>query len=221
MREKKGTVRGFGINDVDYQIQIKQELPKVDGKRKQKVIWTCPYYARWKHMINRVYSEKELIKFPTYIGCSVSLEWKYLSDYKRWMEKQNWEGCVLDKDILVKGNKEYGPNTCCFVPENLNYILMDSKASRGDLPLGVTKAYNREGFIAAMSRGKEPHYLGYFKSVSGAHKAWQKAKADFIEESVQLWYGSPSYRPDVADALLKRSWQISLDRINDKETIDF
>ena len=37
----------------------------------------------------------------------------------------------LDKDILVKGNKIYSPNTCIFAPENINNLLQLIKENPG------------------------------------------------------------------------------------------
>ena len=43
----------------------------------------------------------------------------------------------LDKDILIKGNKEYNPNTCCFVDIRLNSLFTKDNAMRGKYPIGV------------------------------------------------------------------------------------
>lgn len=41
---------------------------------------------------------------------------------------ENWkphmEGWHLDKDILLKGNKVYSPETCAFVPAKINSLLI-------------------------------------------------------------------------------------------------
>lgn len=49
-------------------------------------------------------------------GCSVCEEWLTFSNFKRWMEQQDYEGKALDKDLLVSQNKTYSSETCVFVP---------------------------------------------------------------------------------------------------------
>ena len=43
-------VFGVGINDSDYPTSKRISLPKINGERSQKLIWTCPFYAKWKDM---------------------------------------------------------------------------------------------------------------------------------------------------------------------------
>lgn len=52
---------------------------------------------------------------------------------KTLMEKY-WH---LDKDILVAGNKIYSPETCLFVPNRINSLLIRG-VKTGPLPLGVS-----------------------------------------------------------------------------------
>lgn len=48
-----------------------------------------------------------------------------------WCQKQvgyenieaNGKYWSLDKDIIEQGNKDYGPNTCCFIPNEVNQLL--------------------------------------------------------------------------------------------------
>ena len=97
-------------------------------------------YRLWNGMINRCYNEKSLMKYPSYAKCSVDERWKYLSAFKEWCNNQigfDQEGWALDKDILVKGNKVYSPETCCFVPVEINCAVTNNKKVRGELPQGV------------------------------------------------------------------------------------
>ena len=84
-------------------------------------------YRLWNGMINRCYNEKSLMKYPSYAKCSVDERWKYLSAFKEWCNNQigfEQEGWTLDKDILIKGNKVYSPETCCFVPAEINTLIL-------------------------------------------------------------------------------------------------
>ena len=61
----KKLVCGVGINDTDYVTQ-KFATIIVNGKRKQKRVWFCPFYRVWKNMLDRCYSTKFQDKNPTY-----------------------------------------------------------------------------------------------------------------------------------------------------------
>lgn len=37
-------VCGVGINDADYVVKKQETIGYVNGKRKQKLIWVCPFY---------------------------------------------------------------------------------------------------------------------------------------------------------------------------------
>ena len=74
-------------------------------------------------MLSRCYSKREKKKHSSYVGCIVCDEWLTLSNFKKWFDEYYIEGWALDKDILVKGNREYGPNACCFVPPQINTVL--------------------------------------------------------------------------------------------------
>lgn len=57
-------VYGVGINDATWKLGESYELPKVNGKRKRKVLWTCPYYTIWRSMLQRGYDLKFKAKHP-------------------------------------------------------------------------------------------------------------------------------------------------------------
>ena len=123
-------VWGVGINDLPYRTHVYEELPKSGGKRIQKLVFKCPYYAKWKDMLKRCYNKKFLERNQTYIGTSVCNEWWYASEFKKWMEQQDWDGKSLDKDIIVPRSKLYSPDTCAFVLKATNLFVIASDASR-------------------------------------------------------------------------------------------
>ena len=176
----KKKVYGVGINDANYVVQVKETIGYVNGKRKQKLVWECPYYRVWKDMLKRCYSNKYQERYPTYIGCTVADEWLTFSVFKSWMEKQDWEGMQLDKDLLFSGNKVYSAETCVFVTRVVNSFMSESGSARGEWLIGVCwdKAANK-----LISRCSNPftnknEYLGLFDCELEAHQAWRKRKLE-------------------------------------------
>tara|TARA_R110000868_G_scaffold166102_3_gene399986 strand:+ start:130 stop:798 length:669 start_codon:yes stop_codon:yes gene_type:complete len=167
---------GVGINDAKYLTQ-----PIVGG-----VACYCPYYTAWQSMMKRCYCEKTQKRQPTYIGCSVCPDWAVFSNFRAWMNSQDWNGKALDKDLLVSGNKVYGPEFCMFVSVGLNSLLTNAKAIRGDLPQGVSfevknKSNNKYYRARCNVNGKSKH-IGYFSSVNQAEYAYLKFKSNLILE---------------------------------------
>ena len=87
-------VYGVGINDSNYVVRRFETIGYVNGKQKQKLIWVCPYYQTWTNMLNRCYSIKYQERNKTYIGCSVSEEWKTFSNFRSWMMTKDMCFCV-------------------------------------------------------------------------------------------------------------------------------
>ena len=97
-------------------------------------------------MLERCYSKKFLESRPSYIGASVCSEWLSATAFKKWMEKQDWNGKCLDKDIIVPKSKLYSPETCAFVLNETNSFVIARDACRGDYPVGVN-LHKRTGNI--------------------------------------------------------------------------
>ena len=171
-------VYGVGINDADYIVEA-----TAVGRRRR-----CPIYRTWRSMLERCYSKKFHAKYPTYVGCSVVPEWHRFSTFRQWMEEQPWEGNQLDKDILIPGNKVYGPETCVFVSRQLNTFLIDSGATRGAWPLGVYWNKQCEKFQASCRNPatKKQEHLGLFLCPDQAHLAWKKRKNELALQYASL-----------------------------------
>ena len=176
----KPTVWGVGISDADYVVQKFETIGYVNGKQKQKLVWCCPYYLAWKNMLQRCYSTKYQESKPTYIGCSVSEDWKYFSVFKAWMECQDWEGMQLDKDLLFEGNKVYSEETCVFVSRAVNMFTTDRGNDRGEWLIGVYWNKPAGKFLSQCGNPftKKHEYLGLFVCEQEAHKAWLKRKLE-------------------------------------------
>ena len=173
MGSKNKLVCGFGVNDSDYQLH---RFELADGKYKR--VWICPFYQAWRDLITRAYSPGFHARRPTYKGCSVSESWRLFSDFKAWMERQPWEGMSLDKDLLVAGNKVYGPESCVFISKALNNFLGGCARSRGQFLIGVSWHIRTGSFRADCMNPFTGHQesLGHFDSEVLAHAAWLSRK---------------------------------------------
>jgi hypothetical protein len=173
-------IYGIGINDSPF--TQPQHVYEYTDDGKKRLVGSCPYYMRWRTLLQRCYHLKTLEKHPTYFGCSVSPDWLRLSNFIEWVDSQpnkNWQNCHLDKDLLFKGNKLYSPDTCVFVDRSVNNFLTDRKNSRGKYLLGVTK--NKGRF---RSRCNNPLtcsevFIGNFSTELEAHSAWKAKKHEY------------------------------------------
>lgn len=166
---------GVGINDADYVVQIKETVGYVDGKQKRKIIWTCPFYQKWASMLSRCYSPRVQKLQPSYGGVTVCDEWLTFSNFKAWMEKQDWEGKVLDKD-LIGDSQLYSEDTCLFISNRVNSFIGENMV--GEFP-GTSVKFNdgRVNCVVSQICGADGKlHLGVFPSQLQAHRAWQKEK---------------------------------------------
>ena len=165
-------VYGIGINDADYVVNI-----SINGGRR-----TCHYYGVWTDMLRRCYCTKYYAKRPTYRTCTVSEGWLLFSTFRAWMDKQDWRGKQLDKDILNPGNKYYAPENCLFVSCAINNLLTDSGAARGIYPMGVSLRKSNGTFNATVNQFGKAVRLGNFTTPKKASEAYREAKSTYIKE---------------------------------------
>lgn len=156
----------------------------------------------WHSVIDRVG------RHPAYLDCTV--EWRGEVDFRTWAVKQigfSEEGWELDKDILVKGNRVYGPDTCVFVPSELNVVLSGCyKAKRrGPYPIGVCFNKGSGTFVAQMNKeyGSLDKYLGSFRTVEEAFACYKEAKEAKIRRLADKWKNRID--PRAYEALVNRT----------------
>ena len=144
---KKGEVRdneAFPVYKVGV-MDIPNELKR--GKPRPKE------YSIWNGVRQRCYNENIRYCSPTYQGVEMSENFKKYSYFKEWCNKQvgfDQEGWQLDKDILVKGNKLYSEDTCCFVPPEINCAITNKKV--------YVVGFHKEFYITALRHDIELEY---------------------------------------------------------------
>ena len=169
-----------------------------------------PYYKAWFSMLSRCYNtHSQYTKWRTYIGCSVCNEWFVLSNFKAWLENPEngyLEGYHLDKDILIKGNKVYSPDTCCFVPTEINSLFTKTDSLRGRYPIGVIATPHNK-FVAKLSGQRI--YLGVFDTPELAFLAYKNAKEQQIKELAEKYFKEGKITERVYNALMKYEVEIT------------
>lgn len=168
----KGKIYGIGYYD--------------DGNGNTKIDRTLPSYRAWSGMLERCYSPVFLRRRPTYRGCTVCQEWQNLYKFNLWYEKNYYtisgQRMDLDKDILVKGNRIYSPETCVFVPQEINVLIIKADSIRGDLPIGVSYDASNKGYVAHMSCRGKVVYLKKCKFPEEAFFYYKKNKEKYIKQ---------------------------------------
>ena len=116
------TVHGMGF------IGVGKHKVSVKGK-------DTKLYRDWSSMMGRGYSENYKSKYPTYEDCTVCEDWHNFQVFGDWATSQEFYGLgyQLDKDILVKGNKVYSPDVCCYVPQRINKLVLSKGTSNKKL----------------------------------------------------------------------------------------
>lgn len=135
-------------------------------------------YNKWADMISRCYNPYTLNKKPCYIDVVVCEEWHNFQNFAKWYEENYYdyyEKLYLDKDILIKSNKIYSPETCIFVPHEINEIFSGINEIKG---YRIIKGK----YIAYIKVNKKQKYLGSFNTKEEAFNVYKIAKENQIKQ---------------------------------------
>lgn len=192
-----------------YDIGIKdREYPAwKDGKSVKE-------YVAWCGMLYRC-TQKYWDKYPTYIGTTCSNNFKHYSFFYEWCQSQIGFGQSdesgklwhLDKDILVKGNNIYSEDTCIFVPQRINKLLIKSNSLRGDYPIGVSKNIGAATVRVRCSFDSVSKHLGCFETPQEAFSVY-KAHKECVIKNVASEY-KHQLDPRAYEALMNYTVEIT------------
>lgn len=137
---------------------------------------------KWDDMLKRCYGSRE--ENPSYEGCTVHKDWHNFQNFAAWFEKNyplNYkESLVLDKDLLIPGNKIYGPDTCCLIPYLINHQFKETKRGASNLPIGIGKEHKM--YIAKLNRYGVKYTLGSSHYLKEAVEMRRLTKQEYIKE---------------------------------------
>ena len=146
-------------------------------------------YSLWSNMLKRCYDPKEHARYPGYIGCTVSDNFRYYEYFYEWCHNQigfNNSSWHLDKDLLFKGNKVYSEDTCVFLPAEINTSLTSANTIRGELPIGVQHSQSGN-YISAYNLGGIHYHGGTFYTIEDAFFHYKQAKEQYLQHLAYLW----------------------------------
>lgn len=155
-------------------------------------------HSLWRAMVNKCYSPNRNSRvLKTYGDCTVHPDWLFFQNFAEWYfsQKQTGDNYQLDKDLLVRGNRVYGADFCSLVPRQINNLLLDHKAGRGEYPIGVCAVGNR--FTATVSRKGKQYGLGTYSTPEAAHRIYKNAKEAYVKEM------AIEYKDEISDAVYK------------------
>lgn len=168
-----------------------------------------PQYDAWSSMIVRCYGKHD----ERYENCTVCEEWHNYQNFAKWYDNNfyqlNNERMELDKDILIKGNKMYSPESCVFVPRYINCLFTKTDKFRGNLPIGVSIENKTGKYRARCNNGKKVTiYLGLYKTPIEAFYAYKKYKEKTIKQiaedhkhtiPIELYNALITYEVEITD----------------------
>lgn len=184
----------------------------VGRQRKKGERLTKSYsYTCWRNMLKRCYDAKTFINHHTYKDCEVCDEWHCFTTFEVWFKEKYMEGWCLDKDILIKGNKVYSPETCCFVPFEINNLFTKRQNFRGITPIGVDYHPPQRRFKACytanISKSDGKGYIGCFATEIEAFNAYKTEKERYIKEVADKY--KDELEPRVYEALYNYQVEIT------------
>lgn len=194
-------------------IGIKYPVIK-DGK-------TTKEYAAWHSILLRSYDKNFKEHCPTYEKVKVCEEWLLYENFYDWLHSQenfekwlNGDRWEVDKDILIKGNKIYSPETCCLVPHCVNTVFVKSESTRGKLPIGVSKDSKSNKYQALTIYGRKNNKskttaYSYSTPEDAFYLGYKPSKEAYIKRVAQEEYNKGNITKRCYDAMMNYQVEIT------------
>jgi Fe-S-cluster formation regulator IscX/YfhJ len=146
-------------------------------------------YRMWNSMLQRA-SVKYIEQRPSYAGTSVDPAFVRFADFAAWaMQQVGWDAddAQLDKDLLCKGNRVYGPEFCVFLPLRINSLIITNASRRGELPVGVRKARTHGKYEARVNNSGVKIGLGTHTTPEAAFLAYKAGKEALLRRVAEQY----------------------------------
>lgn len=197
------SIYGIGITGCKYPTKINSASTKE--------------YLAWIDMLKRCFIEKTKNKQPSYKEVECCKEWLNFEVFCDWLHSQpnydKWKNgyrWAIDKDILVKRNKVYSPETCCLIPQNVNCLFLKREAERGKYPIGVR--YREEGFLAVCRNpflNKAVEIGNYSTPEKAFYLGYKPYKENIIKQVAQIEFDKGNITKECYDAMMNYEVEIT------------
>lgn len=145
-------------------------------------------YNTWNGMLQRCYDLKVKQIRKTYEGCYVDVAFLDYEYFKKWCHNQTGfgnKGWVLDKDILSNNIKVYSPETCCFIPSEINSMIAGFSSERKK-HVGVFENSAGNFYVRSTIDGVKKS-LGTFPTQEEAEEVYKVEKTRKILMALDAW----------------------------------
>ena len=177
---------------------------------------TAKEYEAWKGMLRRCYSDEKKEKFSSYENVICCNDWLLYENFYEWLHSQenfeqwyNGDRWALDKDIIVKGNKIYSPETCCLVPQSVNGLFIKENINRGNYPIGVI--YYRKKFQSSYNNplATKRITIGRYDTPEEAFFVYKKYKENLIKQIAKEEYDNSNITEKCYNAMINYEVEIT------------
>lgn len=144
-----------------------------------------PAYIAWQNMLRRCYDTKQPY-YKNYEACEVHEDFRRFQDFADWAVYQvgfNCDGFQLDKDVIGRGSAIYSPETCAFLPYQINSLFSGLRRA-DDLP-GVNRVKGQ--FLARCRVDNRQISSRFFDTPEEAHLAYCEMKDANVQRMAEIW----------------------------------
>lgn len=109
-------------------------------------------------------------------SAKVYSDWHDPSVFEAWVERQDWDGKLLNCTLLVPDCTVYGPATCCFISRSVHGFLSQKKTTNSNFPRGIQWNDLTWLLIVFTSVNGKPKCVGARRTIRAAFELWLECK---------------------------------------------
>lgn len=207
----------FDKGKIEHPLYKKKTYGMIGTKYPSRINGThTKEYNTWKNMMTRCFSDSYKNKNPTYMDATCCDEWLLYENFYDWLHSQenfdkwlNGKYWAVDKDILVKGNKLYSPETCCLVPKNVNMLFVKHDSLRGECVIGVNYDKRDNTYIAHCENNGKLYHIGVYNTEHDAFVSYKNYKESLIRKIAKEEYEKCNINKKCYEAMMSYEVEIT------------